>query len=294
MTVNSTEMYNVESTVQEVVDNPSVVKEYLHDIMPGLCNFGFKLAISILVLFVGWKLIKSVVKIINRSMDKAGVEAGVNHFLCALFKYIFEFILIMFILSGYGLSGSIIAILGSAGLTVGLALQGSLANFAGGVLIIVLKPFKIGDYIIDSSSGKEGVVSEISIFYTKLLTVDNKMIMIPNGALANATITNVSMQEKRRVDIKVGVAYTSDLALVKEILKDIATKDSDVLKNEPIDIFVDELAESSINMALRVWVKNENYFPVKWRITEAIKLKFDEKGVEIPYPHMNIIVDKTN
>lgn len=294
MSVNSTEMIDMENTVKEVVDNPNIIKEYISDVAPGLISLGIKLIVSALILFIGFKVIKSVVKLINKSMTKAGVESSVNHFLCSFIRYLFDFILIMFVLSAYGLSGSIIAILGSAGLTVGLALQGSLANFAGGVLIIVLKPFKLGDYIIDSASGKEGVVSEISIFYTRLLTVDNKMIMIPNGALANATVTNVSMQEKRRVDLMVGVSYKSDLALVKEVLREIAMKDGDVLKDETIDVFVSELGESGIDMGLRVWVDKQNYFPVKWRLTEQIKNSFDERGIEIPYPHMNVIVEKSN
>lgn len=294
MAVNSTEVLEIESTMQEMADNPGLIKEFIKDITPGIINFGIKLAISILVLVIGFKIIKSIIKFVKKSMNRAGVEAGAASFLCTLIKYVLDFVLIMIVLSSYGLSGSIVAILGSAGLTVGLALQGSLANLAGGVLIVVLKPFRVGDYIIDSGSGKEGTVSEISIFYTKIITPDHKVIMIPNGSLSNATITNVSMQDKRRVDLIVGVSYNSDLALVKDVLREIAIMDSDVLQDEPIDVFVNELAASSVDMGLRVWVEKDNYFPVKWRLTERIKTTFDERAIEIPYPHMNLIVEKNN
>lgn len=294
MAVNSTEVLEIESTMQEMADNPGLIKEFIKDITPEIINFGIKLAISILVLVIGFKIIKSIIKFVKKSMNRAGVEAGAASFLCTLIKYVLDFVLIMIVLSSYGLSGSIVAILGSAGLTVGLALQGSLANLAGGVLIVVLKPFRVGDYIIDSGSGKEGVVSEISIFYTKIITPDHKVIMIPNGSLSNATITNVSMQDMRRVDLIVGVSYNSDLALVKDVLREIAIMDSDVLQDEPIDVFVNELAASSVDMGLRVWVEKDNYFPVKWRLTERIKTTFDERGIEIPYPHMNLIVEKNN
>lgn len=294
MAVNSTEVLEIESTMQEMADNPGLIKEFIKDITPEIINFGIKLAISILVLVIGFKIIKSIIKFVKKSMNRAGVEAGAASFLCTLIKYVLDFVLIMIVLSSYGLSGSIVAILGSAGLTVGLALQGSLANLAGGVLIVVLKPFRVGDYIIDSGSGKEGTVSEISIFYTKIITPDHKVIMIPNGSLSNATITNVSMQDMRRVDLIVGVSYNSDLALVKDVLREIAIMDSDVLQDEPIDVFVNELAASSVDMGLRVWVEKDNYFPVKWRLTERIKTTFDERGIEIPYPHMNLIVEKNN
>jgi small conductance mechanosensitive channel len=202
-------------------------------------------------------------------------------------QYALNFVLIMFILGGFGLSGSIIALMGSAGLTVGLALQGSLSNFAGGVLIIFLKPFVVGDYIIDSSSGKEGTVSDISIFYTRILTIDNKMVNIPNGELSNATITNVSRMENRRLDLTVGVAYSSDLSKVKAILQNIVLTDDAVLKEEPVDVFVDALADSSINMGIHVWVKNVDYWTTKWRMQERIKNAFDEQGVTIPFPQMD-------
>ena len=287
----NTEAFSVEEAeaiISDVAENPSVIKEFLADKAPEVISFLIRVALALLVFWIGTKIIKGIVKVIRKSMVRHDTEAGVTSFLCTLIHYALDFVLIMFILGGFGLSGSIIAVLGSAGLTVGLALQGSLSNFAGGVLIILLKPFVVGDYIMDSASGQEGTVADVSIFYTRLLTVDNKMINIPNGTLSNATITNVSRMEKRRVDLIVGVAYDSDLAKVKAVLQNIALTDEAVLKDEPIDVFVDALADSSVNMGLRVWVKNEDYWTTKWRIQERIKTSFDEQNISIPFPQVDV------
>lgn len=287
----STEAFSMEEAqqvVNDVVENPSIIKEFFKEKGPIILGAAIKVAIAILVFWVGTKIIHHMVKVIRKSMEKHGTEVGVTNFLCTLLQYALDFVLIMFILGAFGLSGSIVAILGSAGLTVGLALQGSLSNFAGGVLIILLKPFLVGDYIIDSGSGKEGTVSEISIFYTKLLTVDHRMIMIPNGALSNSTITNVSKMDKRRLDFVMGVDYTSNLTVVKEILKKLAMEEEFVLKDQPVDVFVDELADSSINMGLRVWVRSEDYWNAKWAITEKIKNEFDAAGISIPFPQLDV------
>jgi small conductance mechanosensitive channel len=274
--------------INDVAENPSIIREYITEKAPEVISFVIKLAIALLIFWIGTKIIKGIVKVIRKSMERHDMEAGATSFLCTIIHYALDFVLIMFILGGFGLSGSIIAVLGSAGLTVGLALQGSLSNFAGGVLIILLKPFVVGDYIMDSASGKEGTVSDITIFYTRILTVDNKMINIPNGALSNATITNVSHMENRRVDFIVGVAYDSDLSKVKAVLQNIALTDEAVLKDEPVDVFVDELADSAVNMGLRVWVKNADYWTAKWRILERIKNSFDEQGISIPFPQVDV------
>jgi small conductance mechanosensitive channel len=278
--------------INDVAENPSIIREYITEKAPEVISFVIKLAIALLIFWIGTKIIKGIVKVIRKSMERHDMEAGATSFLCTIIHYALDFVLIMFILGGFGLSGSIIAVLGSAGLTVGLALQGSLSNFAGGVLIILLKPFVVGDYIMDSASGKEGTVSDITIFYTRILTVDNKMINIPNGALSNATITNVSHMENRRVDFIVGVAYDSDLSKVKAVLQNIALTDEAVLKDEPVDVFVDELADSAVNMGLRVWVKNADYWTAKWRILERIKNSFDEQGISIPFPQVDVNMKK--
>ena len=226
-------------------------------------------------------------------MTRANVEPGVTSFLGSLVKYVLYFVLVMIILSQFGVTaGSVVAVLGSAGVTVGLALQGSLSNFAGGVLILLLKPFVVGDYIIENGDKMEGTVTEISIFYTKLLTADNKAILIPNGALSNSSIINASAMDKRRVDIEVGVAYDSDLAKVKAVLSDVIMNDEARLETEDANVFVSLLGDSSITMGIRLWVKSDDYWTAKWRITENVKLALDANSIEIPFPQMDVNLKK--
>ena len=274
---------------QEFVDNPGLIVSWLQDSVPTVLSFCVQVLVALLVLFVGSKIIKWAVKVIKKAFDKSHMDDAVGHFLSQVIRYLLYFLLIMIILSMFGVAtGSVVAVLGSVGVTAGLALQGSLSNFAGGVLILILKPFTIGDYIIESSSGKEGTVTQISVFYTFLKTIDNKVVMIPNGTLSATTITNVSKMPTRRIDLKVGVAYDSDLSLVKEALASVAAGEETILKGEPVDIYVDELADSSINMGLRVWVNTSDYWTTKWRLTENIKRTFDEKGISIPFPQLDV------
>ena len=280
-----------ETTINEITENPGVVVTYFKNMLPDLLSFLVQLVIAVAILLVGIKVIGAIVKMLRKTMEKGNTETGVITFLCSLVKYALYFVLCMIILSQFGVTtGSVVAVLGSAGLTVGLALQGSLQNFAGGVLILLLKPFAVGDYIIDNGSGDEGTVSAITIYYTKLLTIDNRMILIPNGSLSNSSITNVTGMEKRRVDIVVGVAYESDLAKVKKVLEQVVASESAVLTEEAKDVFVSELADSSVNMGIHVWVKTSDYWTAKWRMTENIKNALDENGISIPYPQLDVQV----
>lgn len=270
-----------------------LLEKYIEDSLPKLLDFAIDVILAIVVFAIGTKIIKWLVKIIKNSMARANVEQGVLTFISSLCKYVLYFVLILVILSQFGVTASsVIAVLGSAGLTVGLALQGSLSNFAGGVLILLLKPFVVGDYIIENSDGQEGTVSEITIFYTKLLTVDNKAIMLPNGTLSNSSIVNVTAMKKRRLDLLFGVAYDSDIQKVKEILERVAIGDEAILKDEPTNVFVSELKDSYVEMGARGWVKTEDYWAAKWRITENIKLEFDKAGINIPFPQMEITLKK--
>lgn len=266
-----------------------ILEKYLEDSLPKLLDFAIDVILATVVLLVGGKIIKWIVSIIRKSMERANAEQGVVTFVSSLCKYALYFILILMILSNFGVTASsVIAVLGSAGLTLGLALQGSLSNFAGGVLILLLKPFVVGDYIIENTDKQEGTVTEITIFYTKLLTIDNKAIMIPNGTLSNTSIVNVTAMNKRRLDLRFSVAYDSDIKKVKEILTRVAIGDAAVLKDEDSNVFVSELKESCIEMGARCWVRTEDYWPAKWRITENIKLEFDKAGITIPFPQVEI------
>lgn len=292
---------SAEALLEEIEKNPGVIRMYLEGLMPSMLSFLLQVVLTIAVLLVGSRIVKFVVRFARRSLERGKVETGVVTFLCSLIRYSLYFVLAMIVLSQFGVTtSSVVAVLGSAGLTLGLALQGSLSNFAGGVLILMLKPFVVGDYITESGSGLEGTVSEISIFYTKLLTVDNKVIAIPNGSLSNTSITNYSHMEKRRVDVTVSVAYATNLADAKAVLQAVVDAEEGVLKEEPADIFVAALAESCVELGVRVWVKNEDYWPVRWRILENIKNALDECGITIPFPQVEVHVsgqpegEKTN
>ena len=279
--------------VEEFVQNPGVVKTYLDKYTPAVIGFLVQIIVAIIVLLVGIKIIKSVVKVIKKGFDRSHIDDGVGTFLTSLIKYALYFILVMAILSSFGIAtGSVVAVLGSAGLTIGMALQGSLSNFAGGVLILLLKPFVLGDYIIDNTTGEEGTVSNISIFYTRLKTIDNKVVLIPNGKLSDSCITNVSMMEKRRIDIYVTVSYSADLQKTKNVLNNVAISQVLRLEGEPIDIFVSELKDSAVEMGIRVWAKNEDYWTLKWKMTEDIKNALDANHIEIPFPQLDVNLKK--
>ena len=268
-----------------------LLDQYIQNTFPKLLDFAIDVILAVVVFAIGSRVIKWLVKIIKNSMSRASIEQGVLTFISSLFRYVLYFILVLIILSQFGVTASsVIAVLGSAGLTVGLALQGSLSNFAGGVLILLLKPFVVGDYIIENSDGQEGTVSEITIFYTKLLTPDNKAIMLPNGTLSNSSIVNVTATKKRRLDLRFGVAYDSDIKKVKEILERVAIRDEAIMKEEPTNVFVSELMDSYVEMGARGWVKTDDYWTAKWRITENVKLEFDKEGISIPFPQVEITV----
>lgn len=277
--------------LQEISDNPGVIRTYLEGMVPSLLSFLVQVVVVIIVLLIGSRIIKFLLKLIRKSLDRSKVEAGVVTFLCSLVKYSLYFVLAMIILAQFGVTtSSVVAVLGSAGLTLGLALQGSLSNFAGGVLILLLKPFVVGDYIIDGVTGQEGTVSSITIFYTKLLTIDNRMILIPNGTLSNSSITNVTHMEKRRIDLLIGVSYEANLAKTKQVLLDVVKSEDKILPGEPVDVYVSELADSSVQMGVRAWVKTEDYWPIRWKMTEDIKNALDANGISIPYPQMDVTV----
>lgn len=281
-------LLNTDETIIEVAKK-GAFENYMDEAIPKILDLGVNVILAVIILLVGSKVIHWLVNLLKRSMEKANAEQGVVTFVGSVCKYALYFVLVLIILSHFGITASsVIAVLGSAGLTLGLALQGSLSNFAGGVLILLLKPFVVGDYIMENADKQEGVVSEITIFYTKLLTPDNKAIMIPNGTLSNTSIVNVTAMKNRRLDLNFSVAYTSDIAKVKNILEEIIKTDEAVLTDEPMNVFVSDLLDSSINMGIRCWVKKEDYWTTKWRIVETVKLEFDKESVEIPFPQMEI------
>lgn len=269
------------------IDSP-IIENLLTQISSLALNLGIRILVALLILFVGMKLIKFILKLLQKTLDKTEAENSVAQFLISLVKAAL-YVLLAFLVASYcGVdAASIVALLGSAGVAVGLAVQGSLSNLAGGVLILLLKPFKVGDYIVDAA-GNEGSVDEIAIFYTKLRTPDNKVIILPNGTLANNSITNVTTSNKRRCDIVVGISYDSDIKVAKEALMQLLQDDPKVLKDSDMLVFVSQLADSSINLGIRCWFNNEDYWPGLWRLNENIKYALDDAKVEIPFPQMDV------
>jgi len=276
--------------IEKVIEQ---IQAYLDGVLPKTLDFLVDVILAIIVFLVGAKLIKWFVKILRRSMERANAEQGVITFLSSVLKYVLYAILVLIILSQFGVTASsVVALLGSAGLTLGLALQGSLSNFAGGVLILLLKPFVVGDYIIENTDKQEGTVTEITIFYTKLLTIDNKAIMIPNGALSNSSIVNATAMTKRRLDLRFNICYDSDIAKVKSILNTVILEDKAILKNEDKNVFVSDLMDGYIVMGTRCWLKSEDYWDTKWRVTENVKLAFDKEGISLAFPQLEVNVKK--
>ena len=279
----------VTEATQEAVDKVSRLTQYVQDSIPSLISFGLQVIMALIVFFVGRLVIKWIRKIVRRSFERSGADKGVEQFVDSLLKYGLYALLIFTLISGLGFdTTSVAALVASSGVAIGLALQGSLSNFAGGVLILLLKPFAVGDYIIEDTNGKEGTVKEIQIFYTKLTTIDNKTIVIPNGMLTNNSITNASAKDERRLDLRVGISYDADIKKVKSVIENVLVKDASIIKNEQILVFVDDLADSAVVLGIRAWVKNEEYWDTRWRMLEKIKLALDENEIEIPYPQMTV------
>lgn len=274
-------------TTEEV--NIGLLEKFLDELPDRAMRLGMRVVLAVLVLIIGIQLIKVIRKIVKKSMQKGNADPGVTQFIDSFFKVSLYILLIITIASGFGMdAASILAVLGSAGVAIGLAIQGSLSNFVGGVLILLLKPFKVGDYIKEDTKGNEGTVMAIELFYTKLATVDNKVIVLPNGTLANSSLTNVTACDSRRLDISVGISYDSDIRQAKEVLQKVLAEDVAVLKDKEHFVYVEELADSSVKMGIRCWLKMDDFWAGKWRITENVKYALDDTGVVIPYPQMDV------
>ncbi len=249
-----------------------------------ITTYGIQVIGAIIIWIIGSWIIKKLLKVTGSVMTKNGYDASLQKFLLNLVGWILKILLILVILSQLGIeTTSFAAILAAAGLAVGLALQGSLANFAGGVLLMIFKPIKIGDLI--EAQGELGVVKEIEIFTTKITTPDNKLVIIPNGTLSNGNIINYTEEGKLRIDLTFGVSYDADIKQTKEVLLQVLTSNDKVLKDPAPSVNVSELADSSVNFAVRPWCTPANYWDVYFGTTENVKIALDKAGIEIPYPH---------
>lgn len=272
-------MTELENNIQTLVDTKSSI----------LLRFGIKVLLVIVIFIIGHKLIGWVRSLIRRSMERANTDAGIRQFADSLLKYGLHIMLVVVLANSLGIeSTSMAALVASGGMTVSLAMQGSLSNLAGGILILTLKPFVVGDYIIEDTHKNEGTVKEIQIFYTKLATIDNKTIVIPNGALANNSLTNVTAKEYRQLDLRVDISYDADLKKTKQLLQGILENDPSIVSDKEINVFVDNLGDSSVVIGLRAWVKTEEYWESRWRILENVKLTLDKNHIEIPYNQLQV------
>lgn len=294
--VEETEPESMEFLANELGDKVEKLsqiswKEMFERYVPVVCDYLLRIALVLVIFFVGRKLIKNIVSLCDQALKRHGMEVTVRRFFCNVINALGYICMLGILLQTVGLTAtSLTALVASAGVAVGLALQGSLSNFAGGVLILLMKPFVIGDYIVQGNT--EGTVKEIGLVYTELITADNRLIVIPNGTLIDSSIVNVTATGKRRLELSVGIGYKSDLKKAKEVLIRLGENDPARDPENPVNVFVSELAESSVNLGLHVWVSSSEYWNAKWRLTENIKMAFDEEGIEIPFKQVEISVTK--
>ena len=253
---------------------------YLVDLIP-------KLAGAIVTLIIGLIVIRYLGSLISRLMERREVDASLQPFLKSIFKVALTALLIVSVASMVGIrTTSFVAIIGAAGLAVGLALQGSLANFAGGVLLLLLKPFRVGDYV--TAQGYSGTVTEIQVFYTTLYTPQNQKIVLPNGGVANGAILNYSAEPTRRLDFPVGISYSEDIDKARSVLKEVFEQDERVLKEPEPEYLVDGLGDNAVMLKVRAWANLGDFWPLYFDVHEKVKKAFDENGITIPFPQRDV------
>ena len=258
-----------------------------------LSSFGISLFIALSILIIGRQVVKILIKVISTALERSNTEDTVRIFVTNLLNTLLMIVVFIAAINQLGIqTTSIIAVLGAAGLAIGLALQGSLSNFAAGILIVIYRPYKVGDYI--QADNHLGTVDDIQIFSTVLKTPDNKLVIVPNGSIMNGSIVNFSNQDKRRVDIIASCSYEDDIDKVKSVLADILSKDDRILSEPMPRIAVSELADSSVNLIVRPWVKNSDYIDVYYSLLEEIKKRFDQEGISIPYPQSDVHIHNHN
>ncbi len=254
-----------------------------------LVDFGIDLLIAIAILFIGFKIVGILGKTTAKVLEKRKLDESLRKFLISVTVSMLKILVVITALSQIGLEmTSFVALLGAAGLAVGMAFSGSLQNFAGGVMLLIFKPFKLGDFV--QMQGETGTVKEIQIFQTVLLTVDNKTIFLPNGQIINGNITNYSHEELRRVDFTIGIGYGDNYETAVQTLSEFAQKESRILDSPEPFIGLVNLNDSSVDLAFRVWVKTEDYWPVYFNINKMVYENFDDKGLNIPFPQMDLHV----
>ena len=265
--------------------------EPFNQIIEWLISKSGSVIIALLFILIGLKLVRLFLRFLNKSFERSKMEPSVAGFLSSVIRvigYILVFITAATIV-GFEVT-SFVTILGTASLAIGLALQGALSNLAGGVLILMLKPFQVGDYIIENNKNNEGTVVSIDVFYTRLRTHDNRIVVIPNGLLTNNSLINLTDENKRKVEVKIAIAYQTDIERVKNIVYALLSNEERILCDEPKDVFIDSFDDSGMTLGIRAWVSTSDFWPVTWSLREQVKKAFDENGIEIPYNRLEIDV----
>lgn len=290
--VNATSVWaksTPDDVVKDAADQVGVIGQYLSKLADWCMSKLGSIVIAIIFLIICFRLVKLITRLLNKSFEKSKLDKSVAGFFVSAVKIILDVLVVLTAASIVGFQiTSFITILGTAGVTLGLALQGSLSNLAGGILILILKPFKLGDYIIENNTKCEGTVSAIDIFYTHLVTPDNKSIVIPNGNISNTSLVNVTEYGKRMVDIRFSVSYDEDIEKVKSVALETLKGVEGYMEGENVLFFIDEFADSGINMVLKYYAKASDFFTSKWDAMWKLKKAFDEASIEIPYSQMDV------
>ncbi|MCT7910871.1 mechanosensitive ion channel [Arcobacter lacus] len=280
----------IEKSIEKNVDVITRdLKSYIpNNIVEVIASHVFSFIVALLIFFIGKWIVNKIVTILGKVLRRInGIDETLVKFLENIVYYALLTVVIIAALNKLGIATtSFLAILGAAGLAIGLALKDSLGNFASGVMIVIFKPFKVGDNVI--ASGVTGIVTEVTIFNTVFLTADNQKIIVPNSSITGGSITNVNANDTRRVDIIVGISYEDNIKHAKEVLANIINENSKVLKDKAVGINVTELADSSVNLTINVWVKSSDFASTKAELLESIKTTFDEVGISIPYPKQEV------
>ncbi|MBE6047626.1 MAG: mechanosensitive ion channel family protein [Clostridium sp.] len=263
------------------------IETLLENFYEWLLSRGTKLFFALIILIIGWKIIKKFMKSVESFFNKRNFDPTLHHFLNGFVKLVLQFILILGVLGYIGIDTTAFAtVFASIGVAISLGLKESLSNFVGGITLLFLRPFQVGDVV--QTANYSGKIDKISMFYTQITTFDNNEILIPNGSIVNSAITNYSLKSTRRLDVTFGVGYECDVHHVKKILAEVVEKNKHILKDPKPFINICEHGDNAVYFLVRVWVKNDDYYPVRFYLLEQTKIRFDEENINIPYPQMDV------
>ena len=279
------------AVLEETEESLSALQEFLKSIAPSLQTLLFNIITSIVIYIVGKRLIAIALKVLEKFLSHTSIDIGVSKFLVSAARMALYVLLAFMIVAQLGVNtASIVTILGTAGIAVDMSLQGSLSNVAGGILILLMKPFKVGDFV--STSYGDGTVTSIGLVYTVLTTVDNRALSIPNGVLSNSAVFNANASPERRLDISVGISYDSDIGKAKQIMEDVYRSCPGFLPEKELNVHVSGLNDSAVTIEGFGWVKGSEYLKSKWYVLEEVKRRYDAQGVSIPFPQVDVHIDK--